>query len=67
MKDILGKELKPNQRIVYPVRRGSKIFLRVATVIAADTELICIRDGQARQLTLKYPSRCAIVEDVDEN
>ena len=67
MKDKLGKELKPLQRIVYPVRRRSAIYLRVATVVSTDSnQLVCIRDGQARMLTLKYPERCAIVEEADE-
>ena len=67
LKDILGREIKPLQRIVYPVRRRSEIYLRVATVISAEKELTCIRDGQARILTLKHPDRCAIVEEADES
>jgi hypothetical protein len=67
LKDKLGKELKPLQRIVYPVRRRSEIYLRLATVVSAEEELTCIRDGQARILTLKHPDRCAIVEEADES
>ena len=67
MKDMLGKELKQGQRIVYPVRRKAQIYLRVATVHSAGSELTCYRDGQSRMLVLKFPGRCAIVEDVDEN
>jgi hypothetical protein len=64
MQDLLGKEIKPGQVVVYPVRRRSTISLCHATVISTEGELICMKTDkdQARQVKLKYPNRCAVVK-----
>lgn len=63
MVDVRGKELRMGQTIVYPVRRGSVMELKVATVAeVSDEGLTCFTAGKGRRIVIKRADRTAIVE-----
>lgn len=68
LKDVLGREIKYNDTVAYPVRRRSSISLFTATVVAFTPEghMLCLKDGSTTRVTLKFPSRCVVVRRIDE-
>lgn len=63
MVDVRGKEIKQGSLIVYPVRRGSFMELKVAQVAEiTDKGLICFPVGKSRRITIQQVGRCAVVE-----
>jgi hypothetical protein len=74
--DFLGREIKAGDTIVYPVRRGSSMWLNrlLVTQVASDG---VDRDGQpllhvagtnsfGRRITVKNLTNCVVVEPVAE-
>jgi hypothetical protein len=64
MKDILGREIKVGDVLVYPVRRRSTIYLKMATVSEPDP-IVCL-NKEGRRVVLKFSERCAVVRGINE-
>jgi hypothetical protein len=64
MNDVRGKEIKQGSLIVYPVRRGSFMELKVAHVSEVnEAGLVCYAPGKSRRIKIKAINRCAVVEN----
>lgn len=66
-KDVLGRTIKVNDTVAYPVRRRSTMVLYTATVTElADDHLVCLKDNTATIVKLRHPKRCAIVRLIED-
>lgn len=71
-KDCRGNRIKIGDIIVYPVRRGSSMVLKEATVCEVPGEGCDIKKGivglnnRGRRVIIETPERCAVVSDFTE-
>jgi len=70
--DFVGKEIQIGDIIVYPVRRGSEMALRKATVCerpgigcVVKQGLICLND-RGRRIVMSNPERCVVVSKFED-
>lgn len=61
MKDFMNVEIEIGDIVVYPVRRGSTMYLKSATVAEIDKTIVCL-SSEGRRVTLLHPRRCVIVK-----
>jgi hypothetical protein len=67
--DFGGEEIKPGQKVAYPVRRGGDMWLRsmvvshIETIRAAEPvyHVVGTNDG-GRPVKLDHPDRCVIMK-----
>lgn len=62
MNDFLGREIKVGQQLVYPVRRGSSMWLTKITVTDLGDDTVHGVNDNGRRITLSRPERSVIVE-----
>jgi len=62
LKDYLGKAIKIGDKLVYPVRRGSDMYLRTLVVNAVTKESIHGINDKGSTVQIKITSRCVIIE-----
>jgi hypothetical protein len=63
MQDFCKREITSGNQLVYPVRRGSKLWLRqIKVTIVRENEIHGI-DDRGRFVTVRTPSRCVVVGD----
>ena len=72
--DVLGREIKLGDTIVYPVRRRAQMVLRVAVVSATPGQECDIKKGivalshpMGRRVIIENPKRCAIIQRFEED
>jgi len=71
--DVRGNKIGLGDIIVYPVRRGSSMVLKEATVCdvpgkgCAAKEGIAALNPRGRRVIISRPDRCAVVSDFMEN
>jgi hypothetical protein len=70
--DCMGKTFKVGDIIVYPVRRGSTMTLKKATVCEVPGHgctikqgVVCLND-RGRRVIVERPERCAVVSNYEE-
>ena len=73
VKDVRGNRIGLGDIIVYPVRRGSTMVLKEATICdvpgkgyAAKQGLVAL-NTKGRRVIISRPDRCAVVSDFMEN
>lgn len=60
MVDVRGKEIKQGDLIAYPVRTGSLMVLKLASVAEVRAnDIVC--HGENRRIVIKVCNRCVIV------
>jgi hypothetical protein len=61
MQDFCNRQIAVGNQIVYPVRRGSKLWLRQIRVTFVGEHEIHGIDDNRRFVTVRTPSRCIVV------
>jgi hypothetical protein len=67
--DFMGQRIKVGDVIAYPVRRGSEMVLKRATVCETPGQGCVVKTGivalnpQGRRVTIQRPERCVVVGD----
>jgi hypothetical protein len=70
--DCRGVRIRIGQTIVYPVRRGSSMVLREATVCDVPGRGCTVKKGivalrpTGRRVIIQVPSRCAVISNFNE-
>ncbi len=62
LKDYLDKIIKPGDKVVYPVRRGSHMHLRTLVVEAINNGVVYGINDKGNAVKLSQTSRCVVVE-----
>lgn len=62
MKDFRGREIKVGHLLVYPVRRGSSMWLSEISVTDIDDGGVNGTNSKGRRINLSRPDRSVIVE-----
>lgn len=72
MKDFLGKEFQVGQRIVYPGRASSSLWMNTGTIVAITAKNLKVKrialdwdnvpTGETKQVTVYCTDRVVIVE-----
>jgi hypothetical protein len=62
MKDFRGREIQVGQMLVYPVRRGSSMWLSEISVTDLGDGTISGINNKGRRITLSRPNRSVIVD-----
>ena len=68
--DYVGRAIAPGDTIVYPVRRGSDMWLTSADVVTVTRSrsswaIECITTtiaGRTQRVVLRHPSRCMVID-----
>ena len=63
-KDYCGMSIYPGDRVVYPVRKGSSMWLEEARVLATYNNALMVEKKSGRAFTVKRTDRVVIVEPV---
>ncbi len=63
--DFLGREIKAGDTVVYPVRRGSSMWLNKITVDLADEEHITGKNSFGRFITVRNLKNCVLVQPIE--
>lgn len=64
MKDLLGTVIEVGDVVAYPVRRGSFMQLKSATVAELGPSGVVCLNKDGRRVTLKIPTRCVVARKV---
>ena len=64
--DFLGREIKAGDRVAYPVRRGSKMEMKIMTVHAVTMDGLNGVNPSGRRTSLKNVQNCVIVPSAEE-
>lgn len=62
MKDFRGREIQVGQMLVYPVRRGSSMWLSEISVTDLGDGTVSGINSKGRRITLSRPNRSVIVD-----
>jgi hypothetical protein len=60
--DFIGRAIAAGNTIVYPVRRGSKMWLNKLAVTQVDDDHITGFNSDGRRITVKNLKNCVVVE-----
>ncbi len=62
LKDYLNKTISVGDKLVYPIRRGSDMYLRTLVVNALNHGIVYGINDKGRSVKLTQTSRCIVVE-----
>lgn len=60
-KDFVGNPITPGCHLVYPVRQGSSMYLRLMRVVEITLRRITGHDKDGRRVHIQYPERSVVV------
>jgi len=61
-RDFLGRAIAAGNTVVYPVRRGSSMWLNKLAVTQVDDDHITGYNSDGRRITVKNLNNCVVVE-----
>ena len=61
-RDFIGRAIAAGNTVVYPVRRGSSMWLNKLAVTQVDDDHITGFNGDGRRITVKNLNNCVVVE-----
>ena len=62
MKDFLGREIKAGDTVIYPVRRGSRLWMNRMTVVSADGNRLAGVNLEGRRISLSHVANVTVVQ-----
>ena len=62
-RDFLGRAIVAGNTIVYPVRRGSSMWLNKLVVTQADAEHVTGLNSSGRWITVRNLQNCVVVQE----
>lgn len=62
MKDFLGREIKVGDTVVYPVRRGSRLWMNRMTVVTTDADRLAGVNPEGRRVALGRIANVTVVQ-----
>ena len=62
MKDFLGREIKPGDTVIYPVRRGSRLWMNRMTVVSAVGDRLAGVNPEGRRVSLSHVANVTVVQ-----
>ncbi len=65
MRDFMGREIKAGDTIVYPVRRGSRMWLNKLNVTMVEGEALKGYSPEGRLTTIKNLKNVVVVQPVN--